>query len=530
MKKLIMFCMVIALAVPIFSGIASAELVCFTICPSNAVAGDEVTMTGYDEEGEFYDLSTMIVFESNFHGIPPSPSQDPSNTYYTLLKDGDNLTNIEIIDGTVVFELNEDMLSGDVERWDFFGVPEEGDNPEFRIANSEDPEDAPFETVAEAIGAGGTCGEEIPGCAGDDPIAIDPNVMLVYEAGATVGDFDVSLRNPLPAGKTATVTVDPNSNGDGPSDDITLIGGSVVDGSITLTFTDSNWDVPQKVAYKAIDDLIAEPPELEEAQEILVTSVYSDTLQDPNWAGEKIVTVNVMDNDQANILFTYSSLFSSGDPDPEITYFEGDSIQMVEQPQYSFGTGYVLKRNIGVTLQVKPSGGDVRIVVFNEGESGNQPKMDPPLTEASEPNALIFTAANWDESQNIKIWGNDDDERQIEEAFAEGDQNYQAEIAFIVADGGGDERYQWEIETDEGTETEGLTRVVDIDIEDNECGAFGISYLDVGNPNAATDPNYQDDDGNPLPDCYVDIYDVIEFATKWLNCSDPQTEGCESYL
>jgi hypothetical protein len=244
-------------------------------------------------------------------------------------------------------------------------------------------------------------------------------------------------------------------------------------------------------------------------------------------------------------LFTYSALFSSGDPTPEITYFEGDSIQMVEQPVYSYGSPYVLKRNIGVNigvkLQVAPTGGDVRIVVFNEGESGNQPKLDPPLTEASDPNVLIFTAVDgqpfdpctmtsgWNVSQNIKIWGNDDDELQIEEAFAEGDQNYQAGIAFIVADGGGDVRYQWEVEGDEGPETEGLTRVVDIDIEDNECGAYGISYLDVGNPNAATDPNYQDEEGNPLPDCYVNIHDVIEFATKWLNCSDPQNLNCESY-
>jgi hypothetical protein len=232
------------------------------------------------------------------------------------------------------------------------------------------------------------------------------------------------MYNALPTGKTATVTVDPNSNGDRPSDDITLIGGSVVDGSITLTFTDetatdtnsidlaiascvawnpatrtSCWNCPQPVVFKAIDDLIAEPPNMEEPQEILLTSVYSDTLQDPNWAGERIVTVNVYDNDQANILFTYSSRFSSGDPTPEITYFEGDSIQMYEQPQYSFGTGYVLKRNIGVKLQVAPSGGDVKVTVAVETDDhGNLPNIDPALTEASDPNVLTFT------SMDDEIW------------------------------------------------------------------------------------------------------------------------------
>ena len=134
---------------------------------------------------------------------------------------------------------------------------------------------------------------------------------------------------------------------------------------------------------------------------------------------------------------------------------------------------------------------------------------------------MIFTAANWYESQSIEIWGNDDDVLQVE-AFAEGDQNYRAVLEVTVIDDGGDERYADLAEDDPKT--------VQFDIEDNECGAFGISYLDIGNPNAATDPNYIDDDGNPLPDCYVDIYDVIEFATKWLDCSDPQNAGCESYL
>ena len=87
----------------VFSGITSAQPVCFTIGPTNAVAGDEITMTGYDENGDFFDLSTLDVFESNFHGIG-----DP---FVSLLKVGDDLTNIDIVDGTVVFELIEDMLS-----------------------------------------------------------------------------------------------------------------------------------------------------------------------------------------------------------------------------------------------------------------------------------------------------------------------------------------------------------------------------------------------------------------------------------
>jgi len=94
-----------------------------------------------------------------------------------------------------------------------------------------------------------------------------------------------------------------------------------------------------------------------------------------------------------------------------------------------------------------------------------------------------------------------------------------------------DERYTPEIEP------EGLERTVDINIEDNECGAFGILPVDVGNPyylmdeeTLGGDPNdWLDDDGNPMPDCRVDIYDVLELANRWLNCSDPLGTDCTQY-
>ncbi len=71
-----------------------------------------------------------------------------------------------------------------------------------------------------------------------------------------------------------------------------------------------------------------------------------------------------------------------------------------------------------------------------------------------------------------------------------------------------------------------MVRTVQFDIEDNECCAYGISYLDVGNP----DPCDVDEDGNPLSDCYIDIYDVVEIAVGWLRCTNPQDENCWSML
>jgi hypothetical protein len=118
-------------------------------------------------------------------------------------------------------------------------------------------EGALFDNIPDAVDAGGTCPSVICVIPIRNPIIIDPNVMTVYEEGETEGDFGVSLRNEPPSGDMITITVDPN-NGN-PSDDIMLIGGSGPIGSITLTFNSDNWNVPQTVVFKAIDDDIAEP-------------------------------------------------------------------------------------------------------------------------------------------------------------------------------------------------------------------------------------------------------------------------------
>jgi hypothetical protein len=264
----------------VFSVITSAQPVCFTICPTNAVAGDEITLTGYDENGDFFDLSTVNVIESNFHGI--------GNPYYPLLKVG------EIVDGKIVFELIEDMLSEDVEEWDFLCVSG-GEDAAFCIAGG----DGPFETVAEAIAAGGTCEGQICAAAPlPNPITITPNVMTVHEEGETEGDFDVSLVNQPPSGDTITVTVAPNNGG--PSEDIILIGGSGPNGSIDLTFNSGNWNIPQTVVFKAIDDDIAEPndrPRLSEEHTIHFVSFYPGHPTDANFVGENSVIATVFEND-----------------------------------------------------------------------------------------------------------------------------------------------------------------------------------------------------------------------------------------
>ena len=458
MKKLIMFFMVLAIAVPLFSGIASAQNapVCVTICPAGAGPDDEITLTAYDEGGEFVDLSLVEGVEMNFAG---------SGEDGFWIQPGDD----EMVDGTLVIVLGEGRYDND--EWDFFTfIPGEWEQW-LPIAMPGFAEDALFDYIPDAVDAGGTC-EDLAACDAGSPIAIDPNVMLIYETGETEGDFDVSMSNPLPTGKTATVTVDPNQA----TDDITLLGGDPCNGTITLTFNDSNWDVPQTVTYKAIDDEIAEPPELEEPQSIVLTSVYSEVLQDPNWAGEKVVIVNVMDNDQANIMFTYSPFFTTGGgPTPETPVLVDTPIQIWEQLSYSWSVGSIRKRNIGMKLQVKPSGDPVKLnaeVTEVEEEPGgdNLPLTDPclPIAETDDPNCFTFTSTTstnetglkgdcpdwdtgtktscWDVEQDITIWGNDDAELQVtgeegEYPSSAGDQNYQAILEVTVIDDGGDDRY-----------------------------------------------------------------------------------------
>jgi hypothetical protein len=416
---------------------------------------------------------------------------------------------------------------------------------------------------------------------GSRPIIIDPNVMTVYETDETEGDFTVRLRNEPPAGETITVTVDPNGAGNSWNEDIRLLG---VDNpldpnnTITLTFTDTTggdpcdpcswipgncgdwnpvtrtscWNVPQTIIFNAIDDGIAEPPNLEESHDILVSSSWPGHESDANFVGDKNVGVTVVDNDQANILF---ELVGTGPiRGTPVSLYEYQLCNLWVAPTCYQWITY--PQTIAVTLQVPPRNdsdpcepGYVRIIVEQDDSSDNPPTMTPPLLPEhahtpGDPNAIVFTSdgnpppggvygavRKWDVPFEIVLLANDDDELQIEEAFADGDQFYQSYVVFFV-DETTDQRYTPE------TEPEGLERTVDINIEDNECGALGISHLDVSNPyyvmdeeTLGGDPNdWIDDNGNPRPDCHVDIYDILEFATLWLNCSDPQDLACESYL
>jgi hypothetical protein len=347
-------------------------------------------------------------------------------------------------------------------------------------------------------------------CGAASPFIIDPNVMLVYETGESVGDFGLSLVTELLTGEV-TVTLDPNTPGEGNASADINFRGPTVQGKATRVFTAANWDIPQSVSFEAIDDDVIDGPALLEEQVILITSEYPTDPENGDFVGSRLLRVNVMDNEQPNILFTVTPVDSESPKTP----VRGKTVRLREEEP-----GW---RKIGVTLQVEPTGGPVELEVVVESEGLppsllNLPLIDPPLTVLSDPNTLIFTAGDYNVSQDIQIWANDDDVLQVlqrggEYPSSEGEQNYQATLTATVIKDGGDEGYA------------DMEQSVDFDIEDNECGAYGTLSLDIGN----SDPCEVDDDGNPLPDCYVDLYDAIEMATRWLGCTDPQGDGCEQY-
>ena len=319
----------------------------------------------------------------------------------------------------------------------------------------------------------------------------------------------------------------------------------------------SCWDYPVEILFQAIDDPCAEPPSLVEAVPIAVTmtsNVAEPNLNgtwdseknpwetgDPKWV--KIAGASVKDNDQATIL----SVKPDGESEQLTPYFLLEEILTYDwygEPEYRTETVRI-KLQIPLKYDADPCTPElayVKVIMEREGggEEGepsfNPPTAVPPLLPDGpvEPNAIIFTNDGgsvpgvyggdfhkWDVPYTIVIQGIDDDKLQVEPGDSDGSQNYGASLEFSVVEST-DKRYGESVQQvdDQGNpivglfEWEALDLSVPIDIQDNECGAFGIFPLDlVGNPNETTDPN--------IPDCYVDMWDILSIAASWLDCDDP---------
>ena len=484
---------------------------------------------------------------------------DSATGFTTLYVDGvEDGTNDEI--GETIPNIAEDtVLIGDTLNTEF--PAEEGVGPLVgSIAHV-----GIFDEALDVAGVQEAMDNGFPGTGPKNPIKVDPNQMDIYETGETEGNFVVSLKFP-PMGQgspgnpeftplTVDITVDPNSFGGGGNPDFTLIGGSDPHNRITFTRTVANWDTPVVIRFKAVDDGDAEPPTLDEAHSIYVWAEPVATTE-PNWSrpvAQKLVGVTVWDNDQPNILFRYTPANGGA----RVDYDPTKPIRIWEEPELYQGNPRERWRKIGFQLQIPPDDGDpctlvdavkLNAEVTGDIEGNNLPTtvVTLPYVEANDPNGYTFTSTTstnglptgcadwspatktscWNAEQDIKIWGTDDALLQVEAADP-CDQFYSATLSVWVIDAGGDELYGEAFDEDNA-------KTVDIWIEDNECGAFGTLSMDVSNPyyvmdeeTLGGDPNdWMDGDGNPIPDCYVDMSDAIEVAIRWLKCTDPQGDDC----
>jgi hypothetical protein len=463
MKKLIMFSMLIAIAVPVLSGIASANVpTCITICPPGAGPDDLITLTAYDEEGVWVDLSLWSGgVEMNF-----APLDIGEWGFYFTAEDP------EMVNGTLQIVLGEERYGNP--NWDFFTWSDhEEDDAEIQIAGNGQP------TIEEVVAAGGTC--EGIGCTLALPaITVDSNDLPVYEeqdaggpptAGPAEGQLLVSLAwqpgEPTYPAFTAVVVIDPNVDGDGPNEDFIFPDSDpclVTDGSVTLSFSDANWSDPQAVAVQALQDTDREG---DESYPIELTVTIN--IADPNFGNPTPVVVEsrvtVIDNDI-----------------PFVSAYPGDFELSESDPCTCV--------DLKVRLSHLPTD-DVYVRIYRGGwglGEDDRPIMaslTPPLDpEGPDPNVLTFTAtgnatwnestmtSNWNVEQTITICPIDNDE--LTEPWVESIES----VLFMPAYSE-DVRYRvpWfnsDGEEEEPSGGEAEETVIVFYVNDNECGAITL--------------------------------------------------------
>jgi hypothetical protein len=296
----------------------------------------------------------------------------------------------------------------------------------------------------------------------------------------------VSLPAAPYAANTITVIVDPNLEGDGKHEDFIFPDSVAGDGSITLTFDQTDWNVQQPVAVEAIEDLDREG---DESYNVLFT--FSDLLGDPNFNSDPcnplITRITVVDND-VPVVF--------GTPDP-IEISENDPCTCVD---------------LKIKLSHEPTH-DVYVRVEPYEWAFEEPAMaslDPPLGEADDPNKLKFTTSNWNVEQTITVCPIDDDE--LREAWYEW---IEGQIYFNTFSE--DVRYLPPWTDAEGNEVEDSGGQADQDmftvvlVQDNECGAIGFSSKDYNE------------------DCTVGLGDFVQYYIQWLNCTEPYDGGYSTW-
>ena len=417
--------------------------------------------------------------------------------------------------------------------WDF--TYDSGTNPDetsvyFQVFN----DFAIDQIIMDVISYPGVAPPDGPGRPGGPKpaITVDSNDLPVYEPadadgppllGPTEGQLLVSLAwqpgDPTyPATFTATVTVEPNEVG--PNEDFTFIKPPTdPNGNVYLTFTEANWNVPQQVQVKAIQDLDKEGY-IKYPIELTVTI----DIADPNFGNPTPVvvesSVGVVDND---IPFV-------------VTYPPGALWDVLEE------NDPCVPKCIDIILSHLPTD-DVYVLVTRYSDNDDYDTlledmsvMDPPL-DYLDPNKLHFTVSgnptwnsttmtsNWNVAQQICLEARDDPclaEAELEWVGGEivftpysEDERYR--VSWLDPDGsespiipddpcdpcaGG--------EPDSGGEAEETTVV--FNVQDNECGSVGYPPYDVNE------------------DCVVGLSDVAILYNQWMSCTDPYDGGASGWV
>ena len=326
----------------------------------------------------------------------------------------------------------------------------------------------------------------------EPPLEFDPNFSVLYEPydpetmgpptpGPTSGTVGVRLKWQPEEPDDVYVIINPDPNNEvTPNPDLILPASTEPNGVVRLIFNQSNYNVWQTVVFKAVKDLE------KEGNESHLVSFSTQTNGDPNFDGYETRRGSiVIDNDIPYIVgIPYRIEVSENDPCTVVCF--------------------------NVRLSHLPTA-DVKILVAKDGLAAEEGmfKITPPLGITDEPNYLAFTvnpAQAWDPctmtsgfnvEQTICVNAVDNDE--LAEAWEE---IIDGEI--ILTGQSEDEWYN-----DAGFGGELATKGVDVEVQDNDCGAWGYDHRDVNE------------------DCYVNLGDFAMFYTQWLFCTEPYDGAME---
>ena len=222
-----------------------------------------------------------------------------------------------------------------------------------------------------------------------------------------------------------------------------------VDGALTLSFPVGTSQ--QTFDVQAVDDALQEGPET-------VTLITSVTSADSNYDDQlsQSITVTIDDNDQGT---TVTNL--------------GDGL-LVDEDQ-TINDTFDVRLNLPLA-----AAGTVTVDVTTDGE-----------TEVN-PTQLVFDETDYNVFQTVTVTGVDDEDLETDP--------HTGAISFSISS------------TDLAYAGDPFAADISVDIQENECGAWGYSDYDYNE------------------DCIVNLEDLAQLASEWGLCTHPYDVGCDDLL